>query len=352
MGKFPDFPIVVETFRECLDHDLELSRLRSFLDAIAAGAIRVVTRQGEIASPFASELIFLFTPTYLYEWDEPRRTDLRPPGTVVDEDLLESLLQGPDTNRLLDPQAVGRVEGRLRLRGLAPRTAEEMAETLRALGDLSQSELFGPMEKLLFELETQGRVCRIMLDGTVEPRRWISAEESELYRIAFDSGDEPDSSALETIVRRHLRTHALIGLSDCTNRYPISPALASELLERSVESGSVIRLIPGEDTLGPAWAERENLAEIRRLTVAIRRRESVAVPPEVFADFLVRQQFLDASTRAEGPEGLEQVLERLQGYAVSAEFWENEILPRRVRNYRPAWLDDLLAGGAWPWRGA
>jgi ATP-dependent Lhr-like helicase len=352
VGKFPDFPIVVETFRECLDHDLELARLRSFLDAIAAGAIRVVTRQGEIASPFASELIFQFTPTYLYEWDEPRRADLRAPGAVVDEDLLDSLLRGPDPNRLLDPQAVGRVEGRLRRRGLAPRTAEEMAETLRSLGDLSPSELFGAMEKLLVELEGDHRARRITLPGTTEPRRWISSEEAEMYRRAFESGDEPDATALETIVRRHLRTHALVGLSELTRRYPISSALASELLERWVETGSVIALVPGEDSLGPAWAERENLAEIRRLTVAIRRRESVAVPPEVFADFLVRRQFLDELTRTGGPAGVEQVLERLQGYAAAAQFWENEILPRRVRNYRPTALDELLAGGGWLWRAA
>ena len=92
VGKFPDFPIVIETFRECLDQDLELSRLRWLFEAISAGTVRIVTRQGEIASPFASELIFQFTPSYLYEWDEPRRGDLRPGGPAVDEDLLDALL--------------------------------------------------------------------------------------------------------------------------------------------------------------------------------------------------------------------------------------------------------------------
>src|SRR5205807_6815491 len=83
--RFPDFPIVVETYRECLDDDLDLPRLRAFLDAIAAGTIRVVARRAEIASPFASDLIFRFTAQYLYQGDEPRRADRQPPGTVVDE---------------------------------------------------------------------------------------------------------------------------------------------------------------------------------------------------------------------------------------------------------------------------
>ncbi|MGZ6074630.1 MAG: DEAD/DEAH box helicase [Isosphaeraceae bacterium] len=107
VGKFPDFPIVIETFRECLDQDLELSRLRWLFEAISAGTVRIVTRQGEIASPFVSELIFQFTPSYLYQWDEPRRGDLRPGGPAVDEDLLDALLLAPGGARLLDPQALG-----------------------------------------------------------------------------------------------------------------------------------------------------------------------------------------------------------------------------------------------------
>ena len=73
VGEFPDHPIVVETFRECLDDDLQMPRLRAFLDAIGGGSIRVATRAAELASPFASELVFQFTQAYLYEWDEPRR---------------------------------------------------------------------------------------------------------------------------------------------------------------------------------------------------------------------------------------------------------------------------------------
>ena len=352
VGKFPDFPIVIETFRECLDQDLELPRLRWLFEAISAGTVRIVTRQGEIASPFASELIFQFTPSYLYEWDEPRRGDLRPGGPAVDEDLLDALLLAPGGARLLDPQALGRVEGRLRRRGLAPRTAEEMAETLRALGDLSTTELFGPVERLLEELRADGRAVRIDLPGTAEPMRWILAEDETRYRRAFPSGGEHDLGALGSIVRQYLRTHALIGMAELCRRYPIAPELAAEMLDHWVETGGLIRLAAADPEAECRWAEPENLAEIHRLSVAIRRRESVAVAPEVFADFLLRRQHLHPATRLDGPGGLEAALEQLQGYAAAAEFWESEILPRRVRGYRTAWLDDLLATGCWLWRTA
>ena len=92
------------------------------------------------------------------------------------------------------------------------------------------------------------------------------------------------------VVERFLRTHALIGLADLTARYPISPAEATELLERWAEEGKAIRVDGLEWADGSQWAERENLAEMRRATVAARRRESLSVSPEVFADFLLRWQ--------------------------------------------------------------
>ena len=81
-GRIPDFPIVLETVRECLDDDLDLPRLRRLLEAIQSGEVRVQTRRGEIPSPFTSELIFEFTAAHLYEWDEPKRGDLPPAGSI------------------------------------------------------------------------------------------------------------------------------------------------------------------------------------------------------------------------------------------------------------------------------
>jgi ATP-dependent Lhr-like helicase len=337
--RFPDFPIVVETYRECLNDDLDLPRLRSFLDRVQAGSIRVVTRRGETPSPFASEMLLPFTHKYLYEWDDPQ-----PPGgpsgaSFVDDELL---------NPLLDPGAIGRVENRLRGVGHPPRTADEMAETLRRLGDLAPSELAGPMLGFLNDLARQGRAVTIALPGTTEPDRWIAAEEADLYRQAF--APEPAESAEEAIVQRFLRTHALVGLVDVMARYPLDPARATERLECLAEVGSVVRLESAEDANGPLWADRRNLDEVRRLSIAIRRRESVAVAPEVFADFVVRRQQVHPATRSEGLTAVGLVLDQLQGFAAPGDFWETEILPRRVRNYRPSWLDETLATGDWLWR--
>jgi ATP-dependent Lhr-like helicase len=348
--RFPDFPIVIETVRECLGDDLDLPRLRTLLEDVAKGAIRVERRSGEIPSPFTSELIFLFTAAHVYEWDQPKRGDRDPIGSVADPDLLEPLLRGGSLDDWLLPQAVGRVDNRLRRLGRPPKSAEEMAERLRLFGDLTDSEATGPFETLLAALCADGRALRIELPATTEPARWISAEEEESYRTAFLLPSATNEEARESIVRRFLQTHALVGLADLTARYPIPAPEASELLERWCDEGRVVRVGSADSPYETRWAERENLAEIRRVTVAVRRRESLAVLPEVFADYVLRRQLVHPATRGAGAANVELVLERLQGFAAPASAWENEILPRRIRDYHPAWLDDLLARGLWLWR--
>ena len=346
---FPDFPVVVETHRECLNDDLDLARLREFLGKIQDGSIRVVERSGERPSPFASELIFRFEHKFLYEWDDPKRAKSGASGSDVDDSLLNEILDAETHARWLDPNAIGRVENRLRGVGHPPRSAEEMAETLRQFGDLAPSELFGPMAVFLGELESQERAKQIRLEGTLEPLRWISSEESEMYETAF-AVKEP-TPELDGILARYFRTHALVGLVELRQRYPIDLGVAIESIERLTTPAGLVRLQSVDGDGGDdVWVDSRNLTEIRRLSIALKRKESVAVAPEVFADFLVRHQGAHPIAQREGQAAVGLVLEQLQGFAATADAWETLILPARVANYRPEWLDDELAELGYIWR--
>ncbi|MDX2038664.1 MAG: DEAD/DEAH box helicase [Isosphaeraceae bacterium] len=335
--KFPDHPIVIETYRECLDDDLDLPRLRALLSAVADGGVRIVQREGEIPSPFASMLIFRFTSHYLYKWDEPIRGDRPLDAQPIDGELLDSLL---------DPGAIGRVEARLRGIGRPPRTLDEAAETLRTIGDLTEAELTGPIAGFVAELAALGRASRIEIDGVRERTRWISAEDKEIYERAIDGGDR---EAISRILERYVRSHALVGLSDIRARYPFDPLLAAELLNAWAGQGGVVRLEGGDSVEESRWSSRSNLEEVRRLTIAIRRRESVAVRPEVFADFVVRRQQAHPSLMREGLEALDGILERLAGFPAPLETWEGEILPSRLRDFRPSTLDAVSMDGRRIW---
>ena len=153
--RHPDFPVVAETFRECLQDHLDVPRLQQLLSDIRDGKVEIATRRAETPSPFASGLLFSFTAAYMYQYD---RTEAEGAGAgTLDRRLLEQLVAPERQAHLLDPRAIHQVERRLRGLGQPPRSATEAAEWLRRLGDLSPSELEGPMAAFLQELETDGR---------------------------------------------------------------------------------------------------------------------------------------------------------------------------------------------------
>ena len=105
-GRFPDFPIVLETVRECLDDDLDLPRLRELLEAIQSGDVRVVTRRGRDPSPFTSELIFSSRRPISTSGTSPKRGDRQSAGLgrqTTDCSSRSCAVERPDD--WLDPQA-------------------------------------------------------------------------------------------------------------------------------------------------------------------------------------------------------------------------------------------------------
>ena len=179
---------------------------------------------------------------------------------------LSCAADGSTTGLTLRRSAVSRIV--FAALGQPPRTADEMAEHLRLVGDLTLAEVSGPMNALLIELREMDRAVTIELAGVVEPLRWILAEEVPLFHTAFLAGDgtagEAIDDARETIVRRFLRTRALIGLAELTARYPISSAEATELLDRWAEEGKVVRMVESGSNRETRWAERENLNEMQK----------------------------------------------------------------------------------------
>src|SRR5262249_53630303 len=172
--RHPDFPIVIETFRECLHDHLDVDGLKELLEGTRSGTVQVVTRRAETPAPVAASLLFSFTPAVMYPYDE---VGAEGGGTPAVDPQVVAPLGGPERHEdLLDARAVTQVERRLRGVGQPPRSAAEMAEWLRRLGDLAADDLEGPMEAFLRELEADGRAVRLTLPGGDRPERWVLAE--------------------------------------------------------------------------------------------------------------------------------------------------------------------------------
>jgi len=94
------------------------------------------------------------------------------------------------------------------------------------------------------------------------------------------------------------------------------------------------------------WCDPEVLRRLRRASLAALRKE---VEP---AEQAVLGRFLPAWHGIGRRASLREALVPLQGLALPVSLWESEVLPRRVPNYQPAWLDALCASGELVWIGA
>jgi ATP-dependent helicase Lhr and Lhr-like helicase len=345
--RHPDFPIIAETFRECLHDHLDLPHLQQLLGDIAAGKVQVETRRLDSPSPFAAGLLFAFTAAFMYQYDDVE-ADSERGSAPLDQALLDQLI-GHDGRPLpLDPRAIQQVDRRLRGVGQPPRTKPEAAEWLRRLGDVSSQELEGPLLGFLLELQEEQVVTQITLPNAQEPARWILAEDAELYHTAFAADAEQAQESAAIILQRFLDTHALIGLDDVLQRYAFERGWAERQLAEWTRKGRLVRVVAAE-TEPMQWSAPDNFEQMQRSTLSILRREVMTCPAAQFADFVTRWQQLHPATQVNGADGLRDVLHRLQASPMPIELWEHAILPTRSKGYVPRQLDELIGAGQWLW---
>ncbi|MGB6766282.1 DEAD/DEAH box helicase, partial [Mycobacterium sp.] len=140
--KYPDFPIVLEAVRECLQDVYDVPTLAGLMTDIAARKIRVLETETATPSPFAASLLFGYVGAFMYEGDSPL-AERRAAALSLDATLLAELLGRVELRELLDPEVVaatGRQLQHLSADRMA-RDAEAVADLLRLLGPLTADEV-------------------------------------------------------------------------------------------------------------------------------------------------------------------------------------------------------------------
>jgi ATP-dependent Lhr-like helicase len=97
------------------------------------------------------------------------------------------------------------------------------------------------------------------------------------------------------------------------------------------------------------WCERRLLARVHTYTVKRLRAEIEPVAARDFLRFLLGWQRVTPDARMQGPDAVEVVVAQLEGFEAAAGAWETEILPARIEEYEPAWLDDQCLSGRIAW---
>jgi ATP-dependent helicase Lhr and Lhr-like helicase len=360
---FPRFPVILETFRECLRDVLDLPALDELLRNLHSRRLTLVEVETQTASPFASSLLFDYVATYMYEGDTPN-AERRAAALALDRELLRELLGQEELRELIDPEALEEVEAQLQHRTEAgqARDRDALQQVLRDLGDLTLAESEQRVaegyaaESMLEKLVAERRAVLARINGE---ERYIAAEDAGLYRDALGvppPGGLPDSfldapeEPLAALVRRYARTHGPFPTAQLANRYGVDPTPVLRELERS---GGLVRgeLLPGGTER--EWCDAEVLRRVRRASLAHLRREVEAADRRELARFVPSWQNVDVHRASgAGPDRLREALIPLQGVALTPAVWERDVLPRRLGAYSPTWLDELCTSGEVVWIGA
>ena len=361
--KYGDFPIILETYRECLRDVLDVPGLVELLTAIHRRELTLVEVETSTASPFASSLLFDYVATYMYEGDTPN-AERRAAALSLDRDLLRELLGQEELRDLIDPGALESVEADLQCLSEPARATgrDGLLDVLRRVGDLSEAEVAARVldgldgMAMLDELRAERRAARIRVNGQ---ERWIDAADAGLYRDALGAAppgglptvfleDVPD--ALSRLLRRYGATHGPFTTGEVRERYGIDGGAALRELERE---GVLVQgeLRPGGSTR--EWCDTEVLRRLRRASLAVLRKEIEPAEQRELARFLPAWQGVDRHPPSgAGIDRLREVLVPLQGLTLPAEVWERDVLPRRTGAYSPSWMDQLCASGEVVWIGA
>jgi ATP-dependent Lhr-like helicase len=357
-GGYADFPILAETYRECVADVFDLDALRELLRGIRSRQVRVVSADTERASPFAASLLFDYVGQYLYEGDAPL-AERRAQALTLDRELLAELLGSEELRELLDPAAIADLE--LELQGLPagrwPRDVDEAHDLLVRLGDLGQEELEarGVSPDWTRTLAAERRACAVRLGGEA---RWIAAEDAGRYRDALgatppaglpDAFLEPVPDALAGLLRRWARTHVPFVATDAASRWDLPAGAVEQELRRLAARGDVVAGAFRHGVSDREYCHPEVLRTLRRRSLAALRREAEPVAAEVLARFL--PAWHGVGSDAGGADRLLECVNALQGLALPASVIERDVLAARMADYRPELLDELVAMGEVVWVG-
>ena len=359
--RFDDFPIVAETYRDCLRDVFDMPHLEELLQRIQDGEVRIVAVDTLAPSPVAAGLLYNFASKYVYEWDAPK-AERQLQELAVRRDLLDDVLKGVELSDLLKPEAITETQQQAQhaASGYQARSAEELFVILEELGDLSLDEVMarstGEGKAWLAQLAGQGRVIEMPIPARAGAQsRWVLAEYAGEYQTAFapsSQTSEGRAAAAEAILRRLFSFSGPLTRTAILDRYAFDEAWLDAALDRLVETRVIAH---GRFTQGveeDEYCDRRNLERIHRRTLTILRKAVQPVPLQAYAEFLARWQNAKPDERLVGRAGLREALGQLRGVALPGAVWERDALPLRLRDYKPADLDALCESGELVWVGS
>jgi ATP-dependent Lhr-like helicase len=351
--RIPDHPLVNETIQNCLREAMDVDSLRAVLTDLRDGKIERVAIDTAEPSPFSHEILNANPYAYL---DDAPLEERRARAVQIRSTLRTDFSK--EGAGALDPDAIATVA---REAWPAMRDADELHEALLGLCVMPVME--GEAALLFNELALWRRATVMISEGR---EFWVAAERLNLVRAAYPKAvfepeiqapnltrtvpETPERCAAE-VLRGWFECTCPIRASEIARDLAMERILVDQGLGQLEAEGQILR---GRFTTRSAeaeieWCHRRLLARIHRLTIGRLRREIEPVTTAEFFAFLHRWQHLSPGSQLHGIDGALQIIKQLQGCEFPAAAWEAEVLPRRIANYDPEYLDELCLSGEVSW---
>ncbi|HET9270804.1 MAG TPA: hypothetical protein VFO31_21650, partial [Vicinamibacterales bacterium] len=345
--QLPDHPLVNQTVRDCLQEAMDFEGLRDVLTRVHRGEFRLLARDTPEPSAFACAIL-----------------NAKPYAFMDDAPLEERRAHAVQTRRghgqveegaVLDAAAVEKVRDEA---APDPRDADELHDALMTCGVLTPGELASFDASWLATLVTSGRAVLVsggrLAIATERLPEWRAVHPACVSEAAVEipagraARSWSSADALTELVRSRLTISGPATADAMARLLGVTASAIDEALLALESEGVVLRgaFTGARET---EWCDRALLARIHRYTLSRLRAEIEPVTPADFMRFLFKWQRVDEIARLTGPDGLKQVLERLDGFEAPARAWERSILPARLAGYEPSLLDMACLSGEVRW---
>ena len=352
--EIPTHPLVDQTVKDCLEEAMDIDGLERLLTSIERNEKNLFACDVIEASPLSQEIL-----------------NARPYAYLDDAPLEERRTRAVFQRRWLDPETAADM-GKLDQAAIdrvreevwpEPRNADELHDALVELGFVTEAE-GSAWQEFFAELNADRRAA-VMSTGTPAANRlWVAAERLPQLQIVYPNAElqppivAPESvarapwafeDALVEIVRGRLEGLGPVTIDQLVASSGLNKLEIETALLKLEAEGFVIRgkFTPG--TTVTEWSARRLLARIHSYTLNRLRQEIEPVASSDFIRFLLAWQKVAPDHQMEGPESLKAIIEQLEGVEAPAAAWEGELLPSRMVEYDPAWLDALCLSGEVVW---
>ena len=350
----PEHPLVEQTLDDCLHEAMVTEGWLALLRRMERGDVRLISRDLPAPSPLAAEILSARPYTFLDDAPlEERRTQ-----AVLNRRWSDP--QSTDDLGALDAEAIQAVRDEA---WPAPTGVDEMHEALMSLACISDAEARANPHWLdwLNALADSGRASRLQINA--EQSLWLALERltclQAIYPQAillpalealpgFDEVWDTDEAVLE-VIRARLSGFGPLPLSAIAEPLGLPTHQVTQALAHLEREGYVLRGQFSPAAAVEEWCERHLLARIHRYTVKRLRREIEPVALQDFMRFLFDWQHLTSATQGQGSAVLPSIVSQFEGYPAAASAWDSDILPARLKDYSPSWLDDLCRSGKLVW---